>query len=149
MVETDPNSGGGHRSSERGEEPAVVSNVADEGMPDIDEFLRVLSDRRRRCVLYCLLADDLRDVSALARRVAARLDRTSPDDVTDARYEQLRITLVHVDIPMLAETGIVSYDRRTGDLRLDSPPTPVERLLESCATLEDDVGIDEGRTSEF
>lgn len=144
MVETDPDSDGGHRTGELEDEPIVTSNVADGGVPTLDAFLHVLRNQRRRCVLHCLFADDLRDVSTLARRVAARLDQTTPDDVADDRYEQVRVALVHVDIPMLAETGIVSYDRRSGDLCLDSPPAPIERLLESCATLETHTDSTEG-----
>ncbi|WP_226480545.1 DUF7344 domain-containing protein [Natrinema amylolyticum] len=145
MVETDPDSNGGHHSNGPEREPIVASSVADGGVPDLDELLRVLSNRRRRCVLYCLLADDLRDVDALAKHVAARLERTGPESVEDARYEEIKVTLVHADIPMLAETGVVSYDRRTGDLRLDYPPTPIETLLESCAAVDEYADADEVR----
>ena len=145
MVGMDADSDDGHRFAGANGNAVTASSIADGGTPDLDEFLRILSNRRRRCVLYCLVADDLRDVDRLAKRVTARLERTVPDTVDDARYEEMKTNLIHVDIPMLADTGVVSYDRRNGNLCLDYPPAPIETLLESCAALDEYADGDELR----
>lgn len=148
MVETDSDSNGDHRHSGLEDETVVVSNAGDDGMADLDELLRILSDRRRRCILYCLDSADHRDVDTLAKRVATRLERTASDDRDAVRDDAIKLSLVHVDIPMLEDADIVSYDRRRGDLCLDCPPTHIETLLETCATLDPYADTDDGRESD-
>lgn len=135
MVGTD--SGGSDRGEGSENEAITASNGPGRGDPDLDDFIRLVSDRRRRCAMYCLMAEDLRTVDALATHVAARLERTTPDAVSESQHEAVRVMLVHTDLPLLEETGVISYDRRTGTLRLDYPPARVETLLETC------VGLDE------
>lgn len=131
--------GGSERSGRDAaiEGDAASATVTDGGVPALDEFVRVLSERRRRCILYCLREDNVADIGGLARRVAARLDRTSPKEVSERRRETVEISLVHVELPMLADAGVVSYDRRTGTLRLDHPSAPVKTLLDACATFDE------------
>lgn len=148
MVETDSDSNGEHRHSGLEDETVVGSEVSDDGVADLDELLRIVSNRRRRCVLYCLDVADHRDVETLAKGVMTRLERTAPDDREDVRYDDIKLSLVHVDIPMLEDADIVSYDRRRGDLCLDCPPTHIETLLETCATLDPYAETDGGRESD-
>lgn len=136
MAERDDGFDGRDRSGDE-VEPVSVPGVTDGGVPDLDEFLRVLSDRRRRCALYCLWEDDLRDLDALAKHVAARLERTSPEEVSESQYEEAKVALIHIDVPLLEETGVVSYDQRNENLCLDYPPAPLETLLDACATLDE------------
>lgn len=112
-------------------------SVPDGGVPDLDEFLRLLSNRRRRYALYYLREHDLRDRTALARYVAAELAGTDPEDVADDRVREVETMFVHVDVPMLEESGVVSSDRRTGTLCLDYPSAAVETLLDACAAFDD------------
>ncbi|SER18580.1 DUF7344 domain-containing protein [Natrinema salaciae] len=135
MVGTD--SGGSDRGERAESERVAASSASGAGDPDLDEFLRVVSDRRRRCALYSLASGDPQTVDALATHVAARLERTSPDAVSESQRDAVRVMLVHADIPRLEETGVVSYDRRTETLRLDYPPARIETLLETCDGLEE------------
>ena len=117
--------------------PTGVRGVADGGAPDLDEFLRLLSNRRRRYALYYLREHDLRERDRLARYVAAELAESGPEDVADGRIEEVETMLVHVDVPMLEETGVVSADHRTETLRFDYPSSSLDALLEACAALEE------------
>ena len=107
--------------------------------PELDEFLSLLSERRRRDALYWLRDRDAGTVDALAERIVAERTGETPADIDETERERIRTKLVHVDIPTLAAAGLVSYDRRTGTLRFDYPPQAVDALLEACARLE---GID-------
>ncbi|SEW14257.1 DUF7344 domain-containing protein [Natrinema salifodinae] len=146
MAERDGDSERGERDTGIEGGPAFPT-VTDGGVPALDEFVRVLSERRRRCLLYCLWEDDVRDVDDLAGRVATRLDRLSPDEAAESRREAVEISLVHVDLPMLEDVGIISYDRRTRTLSLDHPPMPIETLVDACETLDECAHVDERRES--
>jgi DNA-binding transcriptional ArsR family regulator len=148
MVETDSDSSGDHGHGGLEDETVVGSKTSDDGAADLDELLRILSDRRRRCILYCLNAADHRDIATLAKRVTDRLERPVSDDDVEIRVDEVRLSLVHVDIPMLEDADIVSYDRRRGDLRLDRPQADIEPLLETCAALDPYADTDDGRDSE-
>ncbi|MDF9744613.1 DUF7344 domain-containing protein [Natrinema salsiterrestre] len=148
MVETDSDASGDHRHSGLEDQTRIGSEMGDDGAADLDELLRILSNRRRRCVLYCLDAADHRDVETLAKRVVTRLERTVPDDRAEVRYDDVELSLVHVDIPMLEDADVISYDRRRGDLCLDCPPTRIEPLLETCAALDPCAETDDGRESD-
>ncbi|MFD1563454.1 hypothetical protein ACFR99_07825 [Haloarchaeobius amylolyticus] len=140
MADRHPGSNGRDRDVAVGDDTNATSSGGNGGISDPDEWLQLLSDRRRRYLLYCLRDDDVRKQGTLARRVAARLAHTSPEEVPERRSETVEASLVHVDIPMLADAGVVSYDRRTGTIRFDDLPDGLEHLLDACATLDESRG---------
>ncbi|TMT87585.1 hypothetical protein E2L06_13725 [Haloterrigena sp. H1] len=143
MSERNAGSGSHDRDTAADADRIAMSIVADGGTPDLDQFLSVLRDRRRRCVLYCLLDGDVRERGVLARRVAARLDRVSPADVPERRSDQVEAALAHVDLPMLAAADVISYDHRTGSFQFDDLPGPLEALIDACAPFDEFAHIDE------
>ncbi|ADB62106.1 hypothetical protein Htur_3242 [Haloterrigena turkmenica DSM 5511] len=119
-------------SSRNGTE--TPTDAVDGGGSDLDEFLRLLGERRRRYALYVMRERNVEELSVLARRIAAELAGATPDAVDETHRKEVETMLVHADVPALAAAGIVSYDRRTETLRLEHLPEPLEAVLEACAT---------------
>ncbi|WP_290815933.1 hypothetical protein [Halovivax sp.] len=81
-------------------------------LADTSTMLKLLADQRRRHALDLLSAADRpRSVAALASDVADREREESATSVERPRTEDLRIELYHVHLPMLAESGLIEFDR--------------------------------------
>jgi len=93
--------------------------------PSIDSLFDVLSDRRRRAVVRCLMtrADRAADVETLD----ARLCRDA-----SAVPGSFEAPLRHVHLPKLADVGLVAYDETDGTVRYREHPA-VESLLETAS----------------
>ncbi|WP_293029012.1 hypothetical protein [Natronococcus sp.] len=128
--------------SEDGEEYATTAEsgtelpVVGEHRSSVDEFLSLLSNRRRRDVLYCLSEREVASVESLATTIAAReasvsVERVSPDD-----REPVLIDLYHAHLPKLADRRLIEYDRRSGTVRWSASSDELEALLECCYGLE-------------
>ncbi|WP_312909593.1 DUF7344 domain-containing protein [Natronosalvus caseinilyticus] len=79
---------------------------------------RILANPRRRRLLTTLTERGQDTVEGLAEAVARR--ECLPDDAEDRRRARrdVHVSLVHVHLPMLADHGLVEYDRGEGDVVL-------------------------------
>lgn len=77
------------------------------GGPDLDELFDALASRRRRLLVALTEAFDGR----------ASVDRLVDELELAGGEERTTIRLVHVDLPKLAEAGLVAYDDRAGVAR--------------------------------
>lgn len=76
-----------------------------------DELFRILSNSRRRYIIYYLHEeDDEMSLKELAARIAAVENDTAVEDVTDEERQRVYISLYQTHLPKLEEAGIVSYD---------------------------------------
>lgn len=80
---------------------------------------RLLAAERRR-VLLDVLSDPTPpcDLEELAAAVIAREEGT--DDPEDEVREQVVVSLYHHHLPMMADLGVLDFDREAG--RVESPP---------------------------
>lgn len=120
-----------HMSGPRCDDPSR----ADDG-ERIDELLRALSDRRRRCALYALREAGRAELDEFAVRTAVRVHGRPRDALSEDAVEGLRCQLHHVHLPVLEETGAVEYDSRSGTVFYRDPPEALETFLEYCAERE-------------
>lgn len=77
----------------------------------LDVFYRSLADRRRRFVLSYLVDTDGRSVAfeeLVDAAVRAETDSLAPD------RRSVAVALHHTHLPMLADRGLVEYDRNRG-----------------------------------
>jgi len=117
--------------------------VADGGGPSadgvatltLDTVFSLLSNRRRRYVIYCLLDGETETVecSALAERVAAW--EADDGDPTEERLEAVSADLYHSHLPRLDAENVVDFDPRTEVVRFRGQPT-VEEYAEHAAYQE-------------
>lgn len=111
-------------------------HLTDGGSGFLDEMFDVLSDRRRRYVLYALRdADSAVEMDDIVSFV---VDRERID--TDGHRSQVRTALHHVHLPKLADVGAVEYDTGRETCTPLELPERVASLVETAARI--DLGED-------
>ena len=99
-----------------------------------DQLYRALASAQRRRLLYVLLVEQESAVGKLAT-VLAGWDATEAGGMaTPADREQILIALEHVHLPILAESGLVTYDRDDGTVRIEPLDDAVFDLI--CQSVE-------------
>lgn len=102
-----------------------------------DAVFRLLADRTRR-ILFLLLGgnDEQMHLDDLAERVAAWKGDKPVTEVTADERETAKIELHHKHLPMLADAGVLDYDRETKTLPERGQPAAVAEWLVTCPALE-------------
>ncbi|WP_114578139.1 hypothetical protein [Saliphagus sp. LR7] len=77
---------------------------------EIDHVYEALGHPRRRYLCYTLLEDAEWSLPGLATKIAAWEDGVSTDAVTDARRDQVYVSLYHAHVPKLVDQGVISFD---------------------------------------
>jgi len=83
---------------------------------DQDTVRSILSNARRRYLLYHFLENDYGNVTEIALQVAAWEGDTSIEDVPEDHYHRIKASLAHNHLPRLADHGVIEYDARSGDI---------------------------------
>ncbi|WP_238709596.1 DUF7344 domain-containing protein [Natronorubrum halophilum] len=82
----------------------------------LDSMYGILSEPRRRYVLYYFLDNDHANIEELSLQIVAWERHVSVDGVSEEQTQRLTSSLIHTHIPLLADHGLVDYDSRTGDI---------------------------------
>jgi hypothetical protein len=86
---------------------------------DPDTAFALLSNRRRRQLLYLLArSDGMRSLQAVTRELVGRLEGVAPDEVDDETYRSVYVSLYQRHVPRLAASGVVEYDEAERRVRL-------------------------------
>ncbi|WP_265111607.1 DUF7344 domain-containing protein [Halosolutus halophilus] len=104
---------------EYGFDDALAGRPPDE----LDGVFAALAESRRRTILS-VLRDQPKALSTrtLARNVAAREAELPERSVPSERVDRVLTSLVHVDLPLLADAGLVSYDDAEGRVAYEGHP---------------------------
>lgn len=94
-----------------------------------DKFYRALASTQRRRLLFYLLDGEERTVEKVATVLTGWQTADSSGMRTPEDRTRVSIQLVHRDLPLLAETGLISYDDDRGHLRIEPLDPVVEDLL--------------------
>lgn len=105
------------------------------GLTD-DALYRALASRQRRRLVYYLSRHEQSSVDDLTRALGRWDVSTEGDAATGEQYEQTRIELEHVHLPMLAETGLIIYDRELETVRLTELDEKVAWLVANSVDTE-------------
>ncbi|SIQ73602.1 hypothetical protein SAMN05421858_0235 [Haladaptatus litoreus] len=101
-------------------EAMLQGTVADER--SLNRIFRLLANEQRRYVLYYLHeADTATELEDIALQITAWRGEKSTADVTETELEQTMARLRNVDLPKLADSGVVEYDSRTEMARFREP----------------------------
>lgn len=105
----EPGADGGGGRSDGGTEAAVP----------LDTVFDLLSNARRQYLLYHLYETE-GGLSTLdeAAEAVFEYERGEKPPAESGTRRQVRITLHHAHIPRVADTGLLEYDARQGDIRL-------------------------------
>lgn len=78
----------------------------------LDTIYALLASSHRRNVLHYLMTHRKPvSVHRLATEVAAIEHDVAPEDVTDDQYDDEFLSLKHTHLPMLDDTGVITWDR--------------------------------------
>lgn len=105
------------------------------GPADLDAVMELLSDRRRRYVLYCLRNDD---GSLAFEELAGRIldwEEHTPVDSERRILTELR----HKHLPKMEAVGVI--EREEDQIRFDGSDVPIEPYLELAVELDPAVGV--------
>ena len=97
---------------ERGSKPEEPQQLSD------DQIYRGLASTRRRQLLYTLREESECTVDELAIILAKWEDADGSPSETDRK--QMRIKLVHSDLPLLADAETIAYDRENEIVRSET-----------------------------
>lgn len=108
---------------------------------DWDTFFETLANVRRRFVLSHL-GRTVGGVSidTLAREIAGWENGLAPNRISDDDYERVYVSLYHMHVPKLAESGLIEWDESTDELRLTDWAytlplfTPIENAQDRSGT---------------
>lgn len=95
--------------------------IGDGRLSRINHYFKALADTRRRHALYYLNEHRAESITLdeLARHVKALETEHAPDTLVEHEYANVRLELYHNHLPRLADSGIIDYDSRRGDVRFD------------------------------
>lgn len=102
----------------------------------VDVAFDLLSESRRRRLLYHFLESEYDTVETLSRRIAAWEAEVEPRKVSEDDRERVAIALVHNHLPHLAQHGVVEYDARSGDVVRADGFDDLRPLIECARDLE-------------
>lgn len=110
--------------------------VVADGGNEINGFIELIADKRRRYVLYSLRNRGNTEFEAVTEQVTAWETETPPEELDEQTRRNIRIDLRHSHLPKLEETGIIRFDRRNGSIYLQHLPDSLEKYLDYCADVE-------------
>ena len=106
-----------------------------------DLFYQTLVSQRRRRALYYLLEENDSNIEELAT-VLSGWEATETETIqTPVDRERILLSLAHIHLPQLADTGLVEYDSQTGSVQLASLHPQVVDIIRQSVRAEqlDDV----------
>lgn len=110
--------------------------MADRNSDPIERILLALSEPRRRYLLYYLQREGEPYIDQVARIIAACERDCDPSAVPEESTARVRQDLYHVHLPKLAEEDLVDYDRRSGAMAFQQPPSELSAFLELTSSME-------------
>lgn len=118
----------------------------------LDSLFQCLAKRRRRIVLSDLLAieDQLATIDELVDAVieAERYSSLLPSPSSSSDPESVAITLDHVHLPLLADTGLIEYNRERGIVTTTNHPLYIEPYLDRVQNADQLEELTTKRTGE-
>lgn len=115
----------------------AMTNTSETDRKKLNRYLDALTTPRRRYVLYYLHEHTVGDISELAEYVLRCESGRPTSEISEDEYESIRVDLYHNHLPQLTEYGLVSFDRRSNYVRMESPPMMFLGFLWICHAFED------------
>lgn len=105
------------------------------GLSD-DQLYRALASTQRRRLLYLLRDDAERTVEQIATALAGWDAAETGKMATPDDHDRLVVALEHTHLPLLAETGLITYDRASGAVRIEPLDDAVSTVLRQSVEAE-------------
>ncbi|WP_425607388.1 DUF7344 domain-containing protein [Halomontanus rarus] len=102
----------------------------------LDATYTLLSDSRRRHLLYCLGDDSQMTTEDLSLEIAAQERDVSTEAVHEDDRKRVEITLVHTHLPRLTDHDVLEVDSETGDVTTAERFAEIRPFVERARTIE-------------
>jgi len=95
-----------------------------------DEVFEILSNHRRRMVLYYLRQHgQTATVNELAEEIAAMENEIPVEELTSQQRKRVYVSLYQTHLPKMAEANVIDYDTDAGTVSLANRTNNVDRYL--------------------
>lgn len=95
-----------------------------------DEVFEILSNHRRRMVLYFLREHgNTADLNELAEGIAAIENGLEVSELTRQQRKRVYVSLYQTHLPKMAESGVIEYDKDAGKVGLTDRTTAIDEYL--------------------
>ncbi|MFP9193876.1 hypothetical protein ACLI4Q_19895, partial [Natrialbaceae archaeon A-CW1-1] len=105
-------------------------------MVSLDELFEILSDKRRRYVLYCLHEQD---GSITIQELVETINMWEEDPPAQSsawdKIEHLEVELEHHHLPKTAEADFVQYNPENRTIQVQDPSVEVDALITIASTI--------------
>lgn len=118
--------------------PSRLSGATSEDGATVPAVLSRLTDRRRRILELLLEAGAPVTVRELALRIAATEADHRPSSLGDSAVETVEVELRQVDLPVLADVALVSFDADAGRVTPAGHPVYEERWFRQLLASDED-----------
>ncbi|MUV88618.1 hypothetical protein GJ629_00860 [Halapricum sp. CBA1109] len=97
-----------------------------------DDIFEILSNHRRRMVLYYLRrTGGTADVTELAGEIASMENGVPVEDLTSQQRKRVYVSLYQTHLPKMAQMNAIEYDKDAGTVRLTDRTNNIDRYLTS------------------
>lgn len=95
-----------------------------------DSVFELLSNHRRRMVLYCLrTSGGSIDMQDLAEQIASMENDVPAEELTSQQRKRVYVSLYQTHLPKMAEMGAVEYDKDGGVVQLTDRTDEIDKYL--------------------
>lgn len=112
----------------------------------IDTVFDILRDEHRRYVLYRLEEERHTNLDELAQQVAAWLHDEPISELTREQVGRTEAALHHVHLPKLADSNLIEFDPRSGDVVRVVEVRELRDTLDAVKRLEERLAEPPGRS---
>lgn len=113
----------------------------------VDESFSLISGSRRRFTLYYLLSNEHVNIESASLQIAAWEQDETIASVSEKARESVEVSLHHIHLPKLVESGIIEYDSRGGDIVRGNRFSEIRSTIEQIRANENEIGSDDSRES--
>lgn len=116
--------------------------MRDIGNTDLDTVFDLLSKPRCRYILYYLLENQHMNVERVSRQIAVWEQEAGGQPASEPETETVILSLLHNQLPRLAEHGIIEFDLRSGDAVVTDEFAEFRELVDHARSCDDDITIE-------
>ncbi len=110
------------------QEPQMTANDTPELTREV-VFDLMNSPRRRYVIHYLSTHEGPIELQALANQVASWEDDVPVAELTDQQKKRVYVSLYQTHVPKLADSGVVTFDRDSGDVEITSRVDEIAKYL--------------------
>ncbi len=107
-------------------------------MPHLDTIFELLSEERRRYVLYYLEEQGTEvPVDELVAKVADWESDESKDEIPPEKFREVKISLEHTDLPKTADVEFIKYDAEDDMVQINGTSMEFDAVINLAKVIEE------------